>query len=173
MDPHQAPSSINDPSLNTKKMQVYDKNASHINHTIRTNTLYQEKYEKFKEENTMLKAKLSDIAVKAERQSQSLKVFQFMSVLMFNQLGMEWIILFIVLDIASYTYSQDTTILHYGVLLKKSNRLMGGYDQRYVVIVPGKLFWYAYNRYRDIYIGLKERINCLRMKSFKSLCLTI
>ena len=121
----------------------------------------------------MLKVKLSDIAVKAERQSQSLKVFQFMSVLMFNQLGMEWIILFIVLDIASYTYSQDTTILHYGVLLKKSNRLMGGYDQRYVVIVPGKLFWYAYNRYRDIYIGLKERINCLRMKSFKSSCLTI
>ena len=62
-------------------MQVDDKNA-YMNHTIRTNTLYQEKYEKFKEENTMLK-------VKAERQSQSLKVFQFMSVLMFNQLGME------------------------------------------------------------------------------------
>ena len=74
MVPHQAPLSI-------KKMQVYDKNTSHINHTIRTNT-YQEEYEKFKEENTMLK-------VKAERQSQSLKVFQFMSVLMFNQLGME------------------------------------------------------------------------------------
>ena len=81
MVPHQAPLSI-------KKMQVDDKN-TYINHTIRTNTLYQEKYEKFKEENTMLKAKLSDIAVKAERQSQSLKVFQFMSVLMFNQLGME------------------------------------------------------------------------------------
>ena len=85
MDPNQAPLSINDPSLNIKKMQVYGKNTSHI----RTNTLYQEKYEKFKEENTMLKVKLSDIAVKAERQSQSLKVFQFMSVLMFNQLGME------------------------------------------------------------------------------------
>lgn len=89
MDPHQAPLSIYDPSLNIKKMQVYDKNTSNMNLTIRTNTLYQEKYEKFKEENTMLKAKLSDIAVKAERQSQSLKVFQFMSVLMFNQLGME------------------------------------------------------------------------------------
>ena len=88
MDPNQAPLSINDPSLNIKKMQVDDKNA-YMNHTIRTNTLYQEKYEKFKEENTMLKVKLSDIAVKAERQSQSLKVFQFMSVLMFNQLGME------------------------------------------------------------------------------------
>ena len=81
MAPHQAPLSINDPSLNIKKMQVIGKNTSYMNHTIRTNT-YQEEYEKFKEENTMLK-------VKAERQSQSLKVFQFMSVLMFNQLGME------------------------------------------------------------------------------------
>ena len=81
MAPHQAP-------LPIKKMQDYDKNTSYMNHTIRTNT-YQEEYEKFKEENTMLKVKLSDIAVKAERQSQSLKVFQFMSVLMFNQLGME------------------------------------------------------------------------------------